>query len=361
MAIGECMWSVNKLPAILAAILLSCSQATDYIYLVDTSGSMIKGETLKKVQESVPELVQNAQEDDRVSVLPFDEKVHPGKSFLIETEADRQAVVEYVRSLKPSGQSTDMATMLRTLQSETARLTAEDKRVVVVLLTDGRDDPAQRRKKFELSEIRDEEATGNNPYIYYVNLARLQDPALEATLKDMSSRVKTVAGDPGSTDPGASTGLAEVSADIGRSRMMDLLESYGLYALLALVVLLFLGGLFFLIHKWLYRHKPVGELKYYEDGVNFPNKLSFHLDRQQGGKFKIGQRMGNNLRIKQLGLPQEFSFKGGRSQGEPVLKARGKPASLIEYRVQKKKGVISPGDKFKIGNYIFEYVYEKAK
>ncbi|MBI3394970.1 MAG: hypothetical protein HY042_03970, partial [Spirochaetia bacterium] len=203
-------------------------------------------------------------------------------------------------------------------------------------------------------------------YVYYVSLGTLHDPKLESRLKSMSSQVKMVETKKGGT-PGQETGLDNVSKDIAYTSwfgpIQKFLKANWMWVAAALGGLIILWVLFLLIKKFRNRYKVAGKILYYEDGVSFPMKSEYTLGKLNAPVFSIGSPIGSNLRIKTLGVAQKFSFRAKAAKGENYLVPVGKPASLIKYVAQKSKGLLSNGDKFKIGNFIFEYTdgTEKAK
>ena len=365
--------AVALLLTALAAV--ACGPDKDYLLMVDTSGSMdIQGQKLQAIKDSLPGLLEKVENGDRVTVMNFDTEIHNSNTYSIDSDADKSAVIADIEALEAKGANTEMVTMIQGLKGKLKELHAEggERTPVVMLLTDGIDDPARRREKLDMEEFRDPEAEGApDPYIYYVSLGKLADPALAEKLESLSGKQVTTVdkGQAGQTNAAATDGtegagedgsgdelgLGEIAEHADESIWNDTLVKYGLWGLLALGVLAILGLIAFLIYKFWTRNKLIGELQYYESEINFPNKNTFRLDKLAKNSVRIGPRLGVDLRIKQLGVPKEFKFKTKVKKDRTYLKPVGRTASMVEFGKQSEAGLIGSGEDFKIGNFKFEY------
>ncbi len=348
----------KKMPAMLLVALVltvACGRQKDYVLVVDTSGSMDgQGRKLQAVKDALPGLLEKVAEGDQITVMNFDSKVHGSSTIPINSQADKQTVIDQIRALKATGAYTEMPVMVTALREKIKELSGNSRRTpVVMLMTDGIDDPARPRGKLNMEQFRDPEAQSPDPYIYYLNLGKLKDPNLEKQLQALSRRVTTV----DKSKAGAGAGqegleLGAIAEEAESTIWKDRLLTIGLPILGGLLLL---ALLFWLVRKFMNRNKLVGELKYYEAEINFPNKNTFRLDKLKKSSLVIGPRLGVDLRIKQLGIPKEFKFKSRVKKARTYLKPVGRSASMVEFRKQTEKGLVADGDSFKIGNFVFEY------
>ncbi|MDH5654947.1 MAG: hypothetical protein OEZ34_03505, partial [Spirochaetia bacterium] len=222
----------------------------------------------------------------------------------------------------------------------------------------------------------------NDYYIYYLSLGKTKSAALEEGLKTVSPRVKTLEsktddhkegtaakdgagiGNQAATDDpknntaedvsekkGGELPIDEIAADIKKQNFIYSLKDNMIFWI-ALFGLLLIAILFLLIS--LRKGKFAGRLVYKPQGPGAISSI-YNLKKIETGKLIIGSKRGNNLRISDLGIPKEIVLKPIKKGGLDFLRPVGKSSSLIEFLDQKTKGRISFGDKFRIGNYIFEY------
>ncbi len=354
--------------ALALVVIAACGRnPRNLIVVLDTSGSMVGPQkTMDKVRGSLPRLLETVQKGDTVTLLSFDETVRSGETIRIQKEEDKKLVLDQAAALPAEGMYTDMVNMVAAVREKSAQL-EKNGDLVIVILTDGMDDPrpGARRDRFNLEVLRSPESPPiKEYYIYYVNLGTLKDEKLEARLKSISPQVKVVQGKPGGS-AAEQTGIDTVSSDIRTATflgsMKRIWQTYtkeiliGAGALLALILLI-------LFIKWFRnRYKAEGKLSYYEDGVSFPMKTDYTLNKLQAAEFTIGATLGSNLRVRGLGTQERLAFRAKGAKGHSYLVPSSRAANLMKVIAQKQKGLISTGDRFKIGNFIFEYDDGKEK
>lgn len=398
--------------AILAlASLVACGSGTrDYVLVIDTSGSMSAGnqKTIQKVRRSMASFMETVNPGDTVTLLGFDKSTRPIGTYKINSAADRVAPIQAVQNLDAWGSHTYMKSMVSSVRETVQELEGKGRNVIVVIMSDGKDDPppGERKNRLQLSSIQASEAerTVQDTFIYYVSLGKLKDPQLEAELKKLSPVVKTIerkptpaatkaksadakakgattaasgdakakddatnakgAGDDQAAEEAATPagdesqvaadeiGLTEVAEDIDSRSWYDQLKSIGkivapiLFGILLLV---------WLSRKWKNRHKVSGNLKYYEADVGAPSKINFSLGKVGKSAILVGSKVGADLRVRQSGLPRNVSLKAYRKGGEDFLKTGGSDDAFFKFMTRQQDDLISKGDKFRLGNYVFEY------
>ena len=351
--------------------------------VMDTSGSMSSG-TMERVRASIPQITEMLQSGDRIHLVKFDETAALDKTLEIKGDPEKQQVQQWVNDLKPSGRYTDMQAMLTSLRTLQAENTPPDRKSFLIVLSDGKDDPDPQARKtpVNLEDFRDENAPSGptESFVYYISLGPEKSKELESGLKEISPDVKTVeAGKdapPGPTDgQTAATGegdagqnamdttrgpidLSEATTDIQQkstgfwSDLWNKAKANWLWILIALGILLLLLLLIWLWFRAKKAHVLRGQLHFWESSTHPDLGKTVRLSKLEGKKISVGAKPGSKIRIKDLGA-SPVVLKGTTKKGIPVLK----PSSVkgIEFTSQKSKGLISPGDTFKLGNYKFEY------
>ncbi len=400
---------IPVLAALALAALVACgSGARDYLLVIDTSGSMSAGKekTIHKVRRSMESFMETVNPGDTVTLMGFDKDTRKVGTYEINSAEDRTVVVAAVQNLDAWGSHTYMKSMVATVREKVRELEGKGRNVIVVIMSDGKDDPppGARKNRLQLSSIEapEGERQVDDTYIYYVSLGKLKDPDLEAELKKLSPAVKTIerkpktprataadgnekdgtaqanAGDGAGGDAAASEGegdgdgdgdaamtegdesqaaadeigLTEVAEDIDRTSWYEQLKSIGKIVAPIIFGILFLVWLF---RKWKNRHKVSGDLQYYEADVGSPIKNSYSLSKTGKSAITVGSKVGADLKVRQSGLPHNITLKAFRKGGEDFLKTGGKDDALFKFMTRQQDDLISKGDKFRLGNYVFEY------
>lgn len=358
----------------------NCGSNKDYLVVVDTSGSMQEKNTFKRVKDSMPKLLDALKKGDTVTVMRFDTEVQAGSTIKITGDADRAAITKEIESMKAQGSYTDMAKMLLAVREKVKAMKDEGKTAHIVVLSDGLDDPrpegGKKRGSVDIGKYRDQEGGPvQDAFIYYISLGDISNPALEEQLKKLSPQTKTYlagnragdAGKPGSVGkdgkPVQATpeqAMAEVGSDVSKNDWLSYVKKYWIYAagLVLLGLLIYLAILLF--RKLAEGESLYGTILYYPEGIQFPNKNTFTLDKVGKAAVTIGARQGNRLRIKDLGTNEVFSFKGKKVGPNLCLKPLGKSARNIQFLSQRQQGLVSPGDRFRLGDYSFIFNDEEA-
>lgn len=367
---------LTLLSVLLAAGFLANCSHKDYLLVIDSSGSMQERNTLKRVKASMPGLLDAFEKGDRVTLLQFDASVREVASVELKGEEERKQLQSAIEGMQAKGMHTDMAALLLDLKGRAAAMEKEGRKAHIIVLSDGLDDPrpqsGRKRGQVDLGQFRSqEESPLKESFVYYISLGEIANPALEEQLKKLSPKSQTYlagarndTGKPAETKPGEQTtpeqALSQVGSDVKKNAILEFIGNYWMYA----VGLLLLIGLIALI-VWLVRNMTRGEalygtLLYYPEGIQFPNKNTFTLDKLGRSAVTIGAKQGSRLRIKDLGTTELFSFKGKKVGPNLCLRPLGKSARNIQFVSQRQQGLISPGDRFRIGDYSFVFNDEEG-
>ena len=149
-------WGCVLIIALILALLSSPPDASagstpvyDYIFLIDTSGSMVgQGDgnpavILPQVKKAIAESVNSLGDGANAVFLPFHQGVQTAraKSFVLNGAADREAAVSYVNALVADGSMTWIWDSLNTALKRVAELRKDGRQHVqtILLFTDGLD------------------------------------------------------------------------------------------------------------------------------------------------------------------------------------------------------------------------------
>ncbi|MCE9597887.1 MAG: VWA domain-containing protein [Spirochaetia bacterium] len=351
----------------------ACGGGKDYLVVVDTSGSMQARDTLKRVKASMPKVLENIKNGDTVSLMHFDAEAKMGSTTKVEGDADRAKIKAEVDALKAEGAYTDMARMLMAVQEKVKSMKDAGKTAHVIVLSDGLDDPKLKRGKLDLGKYRDQQGGPiNDAFIYYISLGEISNPALEAQLKELSPQTKTyLAGnrvadskDPNAKKPGEQTtpeqALTNVGEDVQKNNWLSYVKQFAPYVIGLILLVLLILFIIWLVKRLQRGDALYGNVLYYPEGIQFPNRNTFTLNKIGMAALTIGSKQGNRLRIKDLGTTETFSFKGKKVGPNMCLRPLGKSARNIQFTSQRQQGLISPGDRFRIGEYSFVFNDEES-
>ncbi|MCU7805437.1 MAG: VWA domain-containing protein [Candidatus Thiodiazotropha sp. (ex Lucinoma borealis)] len=143
---------------VLCSLIAGQSIAVDRVFLVDTSGSM-KGKGLfERIRTTLKDrYVQQAEPGEHIIVLGFDEDVSIIADRQIQTQADRDNVLDRLDELEANGQWTWLSRAMETAVAQAGRLRASNPQgeLNVYLLTDGVNDPppSAQEKPASLADI----------------------------------------------------------------------------------------------------------------------------------------------------------------------------------------------------------------
>ena len=215
-------------------------------------------------------------------------------------------------------------------------------------MSDGQDDPPpwNKRKNLRLEALEKSNwfwGLWEEPYIYYVSLGKVQDDKLRKNLTRLAPRVRGI-------KDSKTAGLHELSEDME--------GALSLRTTLAIVSGAFLLALLALAGRWfLTRHKLKGVLEYYDVDTGPALRESYRLGKLRTHRFVLGPKAGAQLKIRGFAYRKNITLRSSSFKGLPCLKPRKKEVELFTFKRSRfeNKALISPGDQFEVGNYIFEY------
>jgi len=372
----------------------------DYYLVIDTSGSMADG-TIDKVKSTLPVLLQSVHLGDKVSLIRFDSDAQSVAEFTIQSDTDIAAIANEVQSLKATGLHTDIGRLIEFLKEHTRSVSEIERRQYIVILSDGIDDPPPpaskakkntKQSKVSLSEYEAKDKLPvQEPFIYYVDVSNGQSKQdrntsvndhtdtneansanknqLNENLQELSGEVNVIK--PDLTDSNNDNlGFDSLQQDINahRASEQDWQEKckatwsavvlwaksvpWWVWLIVGLVVLLLL----WLFWKWTRPGQPLeGVLSFYGEDEHPSLAKDVSLRKFRRNDVTIGSASGSMVRIKSREFPKQLRFKVSRKGQGFRLKTSKKDLQTIDFMIQKTKGYISSGDRFRIKQYIFEY------
>ena len=341
----------------------------DVILVLDTSLSMVgyQGRDIfDSVKQSVYSYLQaSIQDGDRVTFITFDEDVKVYPQVIIDDQNDRDIVKKYISMTEAKGQWTHTLKMLQSvftladqLTKENAQKTTELKRnVVIVIMSDGLDDPPPSLKKdaFNLKAISDQFA-GNDWWIYLVNLDAMQkSPKIMEALgkfKDQLSKVSANTQMLDGSDPNAAIN-EQLRKDIERR------EKEQFYKLLAVaaVVLIVLIIIILIVIK-ITAIKIKGRLEYWNHELLKPDVLTISLTNYAKKQIFIGRTHECLARIRDYESRLPFSLKAVRKKGKIIVKIDHPEGLEVGFKNREADGYLMDGDVFSASNMSFRFLAE---
>lgn len=182
---------------------LSCGDqeqfgGVDLILIIDTSMSMrgVDGgaDIYEEVQETCKELVRDVGYGNSVTIVSFDTDAHVYPRVVIADNTDRERVYGQIDQIPANGKYTYTAKALESALNEANRLQerSQDYRQVVVILTDGKNDPPPGANgDLDFADVTSP-YKGKPWYVYYVQLGDELDPDLRSALKRDFPNNKTI-------------------------------------------------------------------------------------------------------------------------------------------------------------------------
>lgn len=162
----------------------------DLVIILDTSASMVGQaggvDIFDKVQSTCTDLVGDLRQGDTVTLISYDENVDQGATITLHSDTERERVAQAIKAIVADGKRTFTSKALQVGLEEADRLDGifPDHRKVVVILTDGRNNPPPGAPESGL-RLGDVTAPyGDKPwYVYQVQLGPEIDQELAAALE----------------------------------------------------------------------------------------------------------------------------------------------------------------------------------
>jgi hypothetical protein len=353
-----------------ATILLACltggpviaSDNKDVILVLDTSLSMVgyggaykSYNILDRVKQSIANYIDGLEDGDRVTFMTFDTEIRAYPTIYVDDENDRDILKKYISMTEANGKWTNTYYMVRAAFKKADELEKEDEghQIVIVVMTDGLDDPApeSRAKRLLIKDIA-KRYSDKTWWVYLVNLNELKENKSIARLKkDISGAVKQTTIIEAGKD--IKTGIEKnLSQDVDKK-----IEESGSIAFPLLVALLIIAALLALIYFFLRfsRLKVHGTLEYWNNAVLDPYIMKYDLARRNTRQVVIGPSYNCILKIRDLEIKSPFTITAVKVGKEVKLEIKSGGNYAIDIVNKEHGGYIENGDIFKVVNYTFRY------
>ncbi len=340
----------------------------DVILVLDTSLSMIgyQGKDIfESVKGSVETYMNTLQDGDRVTFVTFDEEVKVYPQVLIDDQNDRDIVKKYISITEAKGQWTHTLKMLKTVFALADQITKESqgnktelkRNVVIVIMTDGLDDPppSRAKDKFDLKKVA-EQYSGNDWWIYLVNLDELQkSKEVSVAQQNLLNELGKVSGNASILD-GSDPDKAindELRKDVANK------EKEQFYRLLAVVsgFLILILLVVFIIIK-MRSVKITGRLEYWSYELLKPEVHNLSLTNFGKKEIILGRGASCTAKIREYESRYTFSLKAVRKSGKILIAINHEEGLDIGFKNKESDGYLLDGDIFSASNISFRYIAE---
>ena len=337
------------------------SEKKDVILVLDTSLSMVGfggKNILPDVKKSINRYISNLEHGDRVTFITFDEDVRGYPSVLVDDENDKDILKKYISMTEAKGKWTHTLKMIQAIfaKAEEIKNDGENRQVVIVIMTDGLDDPPPNGKEqtFKLSEIADK-YQGKDWWIYFISLSDLKkNEKIKKTREKFEKQLIKVSSNTKIID--ASKDLQKViSKDLPKdvSRLQKMNESIFLeVSLIVVVVFLILGIVYyFMLNRNVYVY---GKLEYWNTSLLSPSVETFDMSKYRQKKIKVGKCVGCHLNLRNIDIKEPFIISAFRNGKEVEIMLNISEKLSVEFVNKDENMILQDGDIFKISNYSFK-------
>lgn len=370
--IRRCFYSIILLISAFSFVLLgpvNLNAATnkEVILVLDTSLSMKGyGKGAKDIFESVKSSVNvyidtQLQDGDKVTFVTFDEQVKVFPRIMLDDQNDRDILKKYISMTEAHGEWTHMLIMLQQVFALAKNLSDEnasgDKRdVVIVIMTDGIDDPPPGKETFTLKSVADQYQGNDQWWIYVVNLKEMEKTGkISESLKQFSENLKTVSDNTmilDGSDPDKAIN-EDMKADMEKRELVQQKVIPAVAIILALAILI---GLF--IYLRLKKLQIKGSLEYWNHELLKPEVFRFDLAPLGAREIIVGRVLGCNVKIRDYESRLPFSLKAKSQKGGVVLLLSHAGDLEVGFKNKEYDGFVNNGDIFTASNFSFRYLSE---
>jgi len=337
------------------------SDSKDVILVLDTSLSMVgyggaykSKNILNQVKSSIANYIDGLEDGDRVTFLTFDTEVRIYPTIYVDDDNDRDILKKYISMTEAKGAWTNTFYMIQAAFQKADKLEKEeDNQIVIVVMTDGIDDPPpySKHKRLNIKEI---SSRFNNKdwWVYLVNLNEVKESKKVAALKSELEKVSK------------HTTVIEAGQDPTKGIEKDLPEDIKekengagrviLSILIALIVIIIVLGLIYYFYQFS-TLKVAGTLEYWNNEVLDPYITTYDLNKRAQKTITIGKGFDSNVTIRDIAINQPFSITAVRV--EKLIKFVIQPGGKypIEFINKEHGQYLENGDIFKVANYTFKY------
>ena len=370
----KCSYRFIVVLVLVSALILSLQSGSkaasvtnkDVILVLDTSLSMVgyQGKNIMDdVKKSVFTYIDSLQDGDRVTFVTFDEglKVYP--QVVIDDQNDRDIVKKYISVTEAKGQWTFTLKMLQTVFGIADNLTMENqvqnpanpRNVVIVIMSDGLDDPppGKTKERFDLKKIA-EQYSGNDWWIYLVNLAEMEKSkeisAAQKKLKEELSKISenTTFIDGQNPDKAINEDLQRDIEQKEWNQFKKILPFILLILLLILIIAL-------VLIRRASTVKVKGSLDYWNHELLKPEVLNVSLTALNIKSIPVGRAIMTGVRIRDFESRHVFTLKAVREKGVIRIKIIADEGLEVGFKNKDFDGYVNDGDIFTASNFSFRY------
>jgi hypothetical protein len=324
----------------------SCAPKNDLILIVDTSGSMKKGNQFQKVRQSIKNLLlESYTKFENVHLVSFSMDSNQILTKKINNNSDLVEVFKSLDVLEAEGKWTNLVGVMNASLENVQRIRKqqEGKNVTLIIYTDGKHDVPIGHSDLRFSDLLEKYYGDYSPqkqdwFIYYVELEE-KDPEFQNFLEKSKSGV--VINKENATDTKA---FAFTKKDY---------KEMGIGALIALIFLIILRIVLNLRKPWF------GDYILFSQTRTGGSSNKIILENYKKPLFNNHLIIGSKGDILCPGLESKHAIIGVGSDGKIFVKPLGKKKVLVHNSAIRKRTVIKNGYKFMVGNYEFHLAIEK--
>ncbi|HRX15264.1 MAG TPA: VWA domain-containing protein [Spirochaetota bacterium] len=356
----------------------------DIILVLDTSLSMIgkaKGarDIFPQVKERTARFIDTVSTGDTFTFITFDTEPRVYPTIKVKNESDLNVIKSFVSQVEAKGQWTFTMEMFRDVlkkadeirrlnlleksKAEEEGVEFNERKQIVIILSDALDDPPPSQKSERLS-VKDvaSEHTGEDWFVYFVSLGQLTDnEKLQALQDELSS------------DTSATVGVLNASSDVGdgfstieqetKERKSDIsgssrpvYKAAWFYLILIFLVILAIG-IIYAIHSA--RIKLSGMLEYRNKVVLGSKFQKINLERYDSRRINIGKDSLCELRLADFETHLPVCLEAALVKGELFVFVNTDRGIKVQITEGKGDPYLSDGAVFEAGGYLFRYVTRK--
>ena len=335
---------------------LYASENKNIILVLDTSLSMIGfgGENiLSDVKKSIESYIDKLEDGDKITFISFDTDVKVFPSVLIDDKNDRDIIKKYIFMTEAKGKWTYTIKMIKTVFETAEKLTKEDekRKTVIVVMTDGLDDPPPGRvkNKFNMKDLANE-YQGSGWWIYFISFSDLKKN--EKLIAEMKKELEKVSKHTQIID--ASKDPVGGMKEFEKTQVPD--ESFPIWIVIAIIVII--SGLAVLIY--IKRGPGIivsGTLEYWNTDILDPYIGNFDLTRLQSNEIVIGKKVGSHLYLREIEAVGLLTIKGVKDKEKTIRYAiNAGEGDLFVFKNKEQSEYLEDGDVFQFANYGFKYI-----
>jgi hypothetical protein len=289
--------------------------------------------------------------------MTFETTVKTYPLVTILNDHDKDIIKKYISMVEARGKWTYTMEMMKNVFLKAEELESKDKKRqrVIVIMTDGIDDPPPegRRERLSIKDVT-KEHLGKDWFIYFVNLADLKNNkkllAVQKYLKEHVAKHTRII----DADKNIKQGIEkDIHADVDKTMAGKGSFFTSPYFIAGIIILILLIILFFI--KRFLDLKVHGKLDYWNHTILDPYTEHYNLTRHNTRMIRIG-KSGSVVNVRDLEVHEPFTLLAVREKGQ--IKCQIIPGSNYTIAIDGKEGqsLLEDGDIFKVSNYTFKYI-----